>query len=150
MIDSKKNRFAEELEKVPGFVKSPIPSNPELRPKFFKEIRNALGMTQAEFWGYLGVKAGTGAKYEAPLSSEPNQRRECPPEVLYRLAKRLDLDWSVEENKLVVIDREEHERNKVVNVSTSALELLDFCSNNFITLHDLKRYVELRNTWEKK
>ena len=29
------------------------------------------------------------------------------------------------------------------NVSTSALELLDFCSNNFITLHDLKRYVDL-------
>ena len=107
------NRFAEQLSKVPGFIKTPIPTNPELRPKYLKDIRNALGLTQADFWGHLGVKPGTGAKYEAPLTAEA-------------------------------------EGNTIVSVSTSALEMIDFCSNNFITMRDLKKYVEMREIWNKK
>ncbi len=144
------NRFAEQLSKVPGFIKTPIPTNPELRPKYLKDIRNALGLTQADFWGHLGVKPGTGAKYEAPLTAEANQRRECPPDVLYRLAKWLELDWSVEDNKLLVIETTKSEGNTIVSVSTSALEMIDFCSNNFITMRDLKKYVEMREIWNKK
>ena len=60
------------------------------------------------------------------------------------------MDWSVEDNKLLVIETTKSEGNTIVSVSTSALEMIDFCSNNFITMRDLKKYVEMREIWNKK
>ena len=151
MDDSKKvSKYAEMLKSAVGYEKRPIPADAALRPNFLRDLRKALGMTQSDFWKLVDVKIGTGAKYEAPMSSEPNQRRECPPDVLYRLAKTFDLDWEVSENKVIVVDQDNQDGKSVVMVSTSALQLLEFCSSNNISIRDLEKYVELRAILNQK